>query len=519
MKPRSHCMTAAGIKPNINLCVSEVDIDSSSSMGRLVAAGIVYDKQGFLIKPDGRLPLELQYKYGNLSKGESSNVPTVYKTPGDISLALKQKLVHVTRVGLSVGPLSGSRWFVRPALMFLDKNFQKLSKISSYPPPFGMKSQDKIIHSILDKAKNYGLGPELDRYHLFILFVITLQDYFRLFKAVFVLCSLSCKRCIIIGNGGILFNKSLGAKIDEYDVVVRLNEAPVRGYEKDVGSKTTMRITYPEGAIQKPELYEKSSLFVLSAFKPHDFKWLRHIVFKEKLRGADGFWKSVARVVPREAEDIRILNPHFIQEAAFQFIGLPHNNGLMGRGVIFLINACLLEIVVGQRLEDKREEFQLTTPMAQKEQRRSPGAAVFYYPSLAEEGEEYRTRWHRSLADVSIAYRKSRKERKNRKRQRENLNQDCHLEKKQMRVRDLGLGYDSDEIVLFKYCVGTCMSSRRNYDMALRILTENGSILGRDVSTHPCCRPTRFEAVSFMDTRTNWQTIRWLSAANCSCVG
>lgn len=55
------------------------------------------------------------------------------------------------------------------------------------------------------------------------------------------------------------------------------------GYEKDVGSKTTMRITYPEGAIQKPELYEKSSLFVLSAFKPPDFKWLRHMVFKEKL--------------------------------------------------------------------------------------------------------------------------------------------------------------------------------------------------------------------------------------------
>ncbi|KAK2858040.1 hypothetical protein Q7C36_005959 [Tachysurus vachellii] len=186
--------------------------------------------------------------------------------------------------------------------------------------------------------------------------------------------------------------------------------------------------------------------------------------------------------------------------------------------VIFLMSVCLLEIVGGQRHAEKREESHSTTLMAQKEQRRSPWAAL-YDPSLAEEGEEYRARWHRSLADVSVAYRKSRKERKNRKRQQENLNQDCHLEKKQMRVRDLGLGYDSDEIVLFKYCVGTCMSSRRNYDLALKILTENGSIMGRDVSTHPCCRPTRFEAVSFMDTRTNWQTIRWLSAANCSCVG
>lgn len=62
----------------------------------------------------------------------------------------------------------------------------------------------------------------------------------------------------------------------------RLNVAPVKGYEKDVGSKTTMRITYPEGAFQDQRLYEKRSLFVLSAFKPLDLKWLRSIVFKEK---------------------------------------------------------------------------------------------------------------------------------------------------------------------------------------------------------------------------------------------
>ncbi|KAM9482900.1 glial cell line-derived neurotrophic factor [Clarias gariepinus] len=186
--------------------------------------------------------------------------------------------------------------------------------------------------------------------------------------------------------------------------------------------------------------------------------------------------------------------------------------------VILLVSVCLLEIVDGQRLAEEREESHSTTLMARKESRRPPWG-VLYDPYLAEEGEEYKARWHRSLADVTAAYRKSRKERKNRKRQQENSNQDCHLEKKQMRVRDLGLGYDSDEIVLFKYCVGSCTSSRKNYDMALKILTENGSILGHDVSTHPCCRPTRFEAVSFMDTRTNWQTIRWLSAANCSCVG
>lgn len=63
----------------------------------------------------------------------------------------------------------------------------------------------------------------------------------------------------------------------------RLNSAPVKGFEKDVGGKTTLRITYPEGAIQKMEQYEKDSLFVLAGFKWQDFKWLKYIVYKEKV--------------------------------------------------------------------------------------------------------------------------------------------------------------------------------------------------------------------------------------------
>ncbi|XP_036411588.1 ST3 beta-galactoside alpha-2,3-sialyltransferase 3b isoform X6 [Colossoma macropomum] len=244
----------------------------------------VYDQQGFVLKLDGKLPVDLVYKYDNLSS-ESCK-------PG--YAAAKMSAVYPK--------------FVKPAPMFLDRNFKRLGKVSSFLPPFGFKTQERIIDTILSVTKNYGLSPELE--------------------------SLSCKRCIIVGNGGILANKSLGSRIDEYDIVVRLNEAPVSGYTRDVGTKTTMRITYPEGAIQKPERYEKDSLFVFSAFKPLDFKWLRQMIFREKLQGTEGFWKSVARYVPREPSEMRILNPYFIQEAAFQFIGLPLNNGLMGKGNI-----------------------------------------------------------------------------------------------------------------------------------------------------------------------------------------
>lgn len=50
-------------------------------------------------------------------------------------------------------------------------------------------------------------------------------------------------------------------------------------------------------------------------------------------KGIEGFWKPVATYVPRKPSEMRILNPYFIQEAAFQFIGLPLNKGLMGKGV------------------------------------------------------------------------------------------------------------------------------------------------------------------------------------------
>lgn len=133
--------------------------------------------------------------------------------------------------------------------------------------------------------------------------------------------------------------------------------------------------------------------------------------------------------------------------------------------------------------------------------------------SLMQEEEIQRSRWRRAPRDPNS----SRTSRRNRKKTKSS--HDCHLERKQMRVRNLGIGYDSDEIILFKYCVGTCHGSRKNYDLALKALMDNGSITGKKVSDHPCCRPTRYETVSFMDAQTTWQTIERLSAANCSCVG
>ncbi|KAG1955158.1 alpha-N-acetylgalactosaminide alpha-2,6-sialyltransferase 2 [Pimephales promelas] len=48
-----------------------------------------------------------------------------------------------------------------------------------------------------------------------------------------------CIRCAVVGNGGILNGSRKGKEIDEHDYVFRVNGAALKGFEKDVGSRTS----------------------------------------------------------------------------------------------------------------------------------------------------------------------------------------------------------------------------------------------------------------------------------------
>ncbi|XP_061079115.1 alpha-N-acetylgalactosaminide alpha-2,6-sialyltransferase 2-like [Conger conger] len=49
----------------------------------------------------------------------------------------------------------------------------------------------------------------------------------------------SCIRCAVIGNGGILNGSMKGKEIDQHHYVFRVNGAVIKGFEKDVGSRTS----------------------------------------------------------------------------------------------------------------------------------------------------------------------------------------------------------------------------------------------------------------------------------------
>ena len=51
------------------------------------------------------------------------------------------------------------------------------------------------------------------------------------------------KSCAIVSSAASMSGSNLGAEIDANEVVVRFNNAPTKGYEKDVGKKTSLRLT------------------------------------------------------------------------------------------------------------------------------------------------------------------------------------------------------------------------------------------------------------------------------------
>ncbi|XP_047610041.1 CMP-N-acetylneuraminate-beta-galactosamide-alpha-2,3-sialyltransferase 4 isoform X1 [Phacochoerus africanus] len=127
---------------------------------------------------------------------------------------------------------------------------------SAYELPYGTKGSEDLLLRVL-AITSYSIPESIQR--------------------------LKCRRCVVVGNGHRLRNSLLGEAINKYDVVIRLNNAPVAGYEGDVGSKTTMRLFYPESAHFNPKVEDNpDTLLVLVAFKAMDFHWIESILSDKK---------------------------------------------------------------------------------------------------------------------------------------------------------------------------------------------------------------------------------------------
>ncbi|XP_035478619.1 CMP-N-acetylneuraminate-beta-galactosamide-alpha-2,3-sialyltransferase 4 isoform X1 [Scophthalmus maximus] len=173
--------------------------------------------------------------------------------------------------------------------------------LSNLALPYGIKGSELLLLKVLAVTANYQVPANIEK--------------------------LECRTCVVVGNGFAIKNSSLGSLINQYDVVIRLNDAPVRGYEEDVGNKTTMRLFYPESASYDPGLHnEPGALMVLVPFKQQDLRWLKEILYDEK-RVRKGFWRPPPQIWLGDVSKIRVLDPHFLHQTADRLLRIPLNPG------------------------------------------------------------------------------------------------------------------------------------------------------------------------------------------------
>ncbi|XP_017268559.1 ST3 beta-galactoside alpha-2,3-sialyltransferase 7 [Kryptolebias marmoratus] len=160
-------------------------------------------------------------------------------------------------------------------------------------PPLGLQGSEEHLALALALMPEHGLPPSLKK-------------------------AGRCRRCVVVGSGGILHGSHLGSHIDQYDVIIRLNNAPVPGFERDAGSHTTIRLMYPEGAPHSANEYKKTSMVALVVFKSLDLDWLTSVITKQPLSfwSKMWFWREVVDDIPLKPENFRILHPEIIHKTA-----------------------------------------------------------------------------------------------------------------------------------------------------------------------------------------------------------
>ncbi|XP_061657162.1 glial cell line-derived neurotrophic factor [Syngnathoides biaculeatus] len=94
----------------------------------------------------------------------------------------------------------------------------------------------------------------------------------------------------------------------------------------------------------------------------------------------------------------------------------------------------------------------------------------------------------------------------------------CLLKEVHLNVTDLGLGYQTKEELIFRYCSGPCAEAETNYDKILNNLS-HANKLDRDAPSRTCCRPVAFDDdLSFLDDNVVYHTLKKHSAKRCACV-
>ena len=97
-------------------------------------------------------------------------------------------------------------------------------------------------------------------------------------------------------------------------------------------------------------------------------------------------------------------------------------------------------------------------------------------------------------------------------------NRGCVLTAVHLNVTDLGLGYETKEELIFRYCSGSCDAAETMYDKILKNLSKSRRLVSDKVG-QACCRPIAFDDdLSFLDDNLVYHILRKHSAKRCGCI-
>ncbi|KAM5308292.1 alpha-N-acetylgalactosaminide alpha-2,6-sialyltransferase 2 isoform 4-T4 [Glossophaga mutica] len=141
-----------------------------------------------------------------------------------------------------------------------------------------------------------------------------------------------CIQCAVVGNGGILNGSRQGLNIDAHDYVFRLNGAVIKGFEEDVGTKTsfygftvnTMKnslIAYKKlGFTHVPQGQDLRYIFIPSDLR--DYVMLRAAILGEPVhKGPDEGDRPQTYFGPEASpRKFKLLHPDFISYLTERFL-------------------------------------------------------------------------------------------------------------------------------------------------------------------------------------------------------
>ncbi|XP_071961095.1 alpha-N-acetylgalactosaminide alpha-2,6-sialyltransferase 2-like [Antedon mediterranea] len=164
---------------------------------------------------------------------------------------------------------------------------EEYNRLHAFGMPFGLSFRDDLLYSDLQ-----AILSKLPR-------VDSILDFSGKERP-------SCLSCAVVGNGGILNGSKLGKEIDEHDLVFRVNHAIRRGFEEDVGTKTTHYVMMDRSLAHtsKEDVpRDKGIKYVFLPCRRKDYNYINTVIGPPDPK----------RQLVADAKDLRILHPDFVR--------------------------------------------------------------------------------------------------------------------------------------------------------------------------------------------------------------